>query len=62
MKTNEAAAGAKPDPIVAVAILIAGTQIGDVKKGKGAKGVRLPLSQAQALAALQPPAVRIVGV
>lgn len=52
---------AKPDPILACTVLVAKTQFGAVLKGKGAK-VRLPKSQAEALASLNPPRVRIDGV
>ena len=51
----------KPEPIYACTVLVAKTQIGAVLKGKGAK-VRLPKSQADALAALVPPRIRIDGV
>ncbi|GAA5482055.1 hypothetical protein [Haloferula sargassicola] len=49
------------DPEVACTVLIAKTRIREVLKARDAK-IRLPLSQANALASLNPPRVRIDGV
>lgn len=49
------------DPTVAVTVLISKTTVGDVMLSKGAK-IRLPKSQADTLASLNPPAVLITGI
>lgn len=51
----------KSEPHFACTVLVAKTQIGAVVKGYGAR-VRLPKSEAEALASLTPPRVRIDGV
>ena len=51
----------KPEPMYSCTVLIAGTEIGEVKKGKNAR-VRLPKSIAETLAGMKPPRVRINGV
>lgn len=49
------------EPLVAVTILITGTTVGDVILGEGAK-LRLPKSEAETLAGLNPPRVTIDGI
>lgn len=49
------------EPIVALVILVTGTTVGDVILRKGKK-LRLPKSQAEALANLNPPAAKITGI
>ena len=51
----------KSEPLLACTVLISGTRIGPAFKAKNAV-VRLPKSQAEALASLTPPRVRIDGV
>lgn len=66
-KSNSQAGSKRPetpaagDPEVACTVLIAKTRIREVYKAKGAK-IRLPMSQAKALASLEPPRVSIDGV
>ena len=50
-----------PEPLLACTVLISATRIGPALKAKGAK-IKLPKSQAEALATLNPPRVRIDGV
>ena len=57
---GEPPAGAK-NPLVAATVLVSQTTYGDVILGKGAK-IRIPKKDAETLASLNPPAVRIDGI
>lgn len=50
-----------PDPLVSVTVLITPTRIGDFNCGAGAQ-LRIPKSDAETLASLDPPRVRIDGI
>lgn len=51
----------KSEPLLVCTVLVSGTVIGPATCGKGHR-TRLPKSQAEALASLTPPRVRIEGV
>lgn len=48
-------------PLVACTVLVTGTTYGDVILGEGAK-IRIPKTDAETLASLNPPAVEITGL
>lgn len=48
-------------PLLACKVLVTGTTYGDVILGKGAR-IRIPKTDADTLAALNPPAVEITGL
>jgi len=58
---EEKKAPAPAEPSVACTVLVSGTRFGSVILGKGAV-VRIPKGEAETLAALNPPRVRIDGV
>lgn len=61
MKPPAESATPSADPLVAVTVLVTPTTIGDVVCAATAR-LRIPKSQADTLAAMDPPRVRIDGV
>ena len=50
-----------PEPVVLVKVLVTPTVIGELKCAAGAE-LRLPKSEAETLAGLNPPLVEIIGI
>jgi len=61
MSTKDTPDAPKPEPLLACTVLVSGTVIGPATCGKGHR-LHLPKAQAEALASLTPPRVRIDGV
>jgi hypothetical protein len=51
----------KDEPLLAITILKTGTTVGNVILAKGAN-IKLPKSQAEALASITPPVAEITGI